>query len=427
MLQIQSLKELRATKADAVRSLIEKATTEKRDLSDQEQAAFDTLKGEIKKAERDLANAEFVAELERRSTEATPVGGDQRYEDELRKFSLQKALLLGMPGHTVDCGRERELSAEIARRAGRQFEGVAVPWQVFEQRVLTTAGTGGPPATGVAGSLIATDYLGGQFIDVLRSQLIVRRAGARVLTNLIGNVSIPKLKSSAVTGWVAENAGLTPSDQEYDSVQLTPKHVGAIVEFSRNLLLQTASPDIETLIRNDFAQLISRSVDKGAIIGGGSNEPVGVVANSSVDDSVSFATPAWDKVLDLVGMVQDADAEGASAAFVTSGAAVRKLRSTVRVSSTDSRMIMEDRNTLAGYPCMTTSQIPVGASPATTTIVFGTWSDLLLGIWSELDILTNPYSETPFSKGNVVVRAMATVDVNLRHTESFAYSDDFAA
>ena len=83
-------------------------------------------------------------------------------------------------------------------------------------------------------------------------------------------------------------------------------------------------------------------------------------------------------------------------------------------------MVMEAPRTLAGYPVSMTSLVPA------STIIFGNWADLLLGFWSELDILVNPYESTAYSKGNVQVRAMATCDVALRHAESFAYASDVA-
>ena len=263
-MNVQSIKEARAAKTDAVRALVAKATTEKRDLSGEEQAAFDTIKQEIEKLEGDLKRAEFIAELERR-TEGTPVGtGDNRFDAELGKFSLQRAILSQIPGHTVDCARERELSAELSKRAGRPFQGIAVPMSVFrepiERRSPADPITTGLPAAGPGSNLIATDFRGDLFIDRLWSSVVVRRLGARVLTNLIGNVDIPKLKQSASVGWVAENSPLTPSDQQYAKVQLSPKHAGGVIELSRNMLLQTASPDIETLVRNDFASLMARGI-----------------------------------------------------------------------------------------------------------------------------------------------------------------------
>ena len=56
--------------------------------------------------------------------------------------------------------------------------------------------------------------------------------------------------------------------------------------------------------------------------------------------------------------------------------------------------------------------------------IFGDWSQVLLGVWSELDLLVNPYSETAYSKGNVLIRAMATCDIAIRHAQAFQYADD---
>ena len=67
------------------------------------------------------------------------------------------------------------------------------------------------------------------------------------------------------------------------------------------------------------------------------------------------------------------------------------------------------------------------ASGICSALVYGNWSELLIGLWSELDVLVNPYSETAYSKGNVQVRAMMTVDIAVRHPASFAAILDLLA
>jgi len=339
MTNLLSLKEARTAKADAIRAIVAQASAAGRDLTEQEQSAFDAGKSEVEKLEKEIRNAEFLADLERRMDgQKIMVGsGDSRLDVELRSFSLRKAILSQVPGHTEDCQRERELSSEIARRSGRQSQGVCIPYSVFEKRVMTSdVSTGG----GAAASLVATDLLAGQSIDILRAALITSQLGATVLPNLVGNVDVPRLETSATVGWVAENSALTPSDQEYDSVQLRPKHAGGIVEFSRNLLLQS-SPAIEQLIRNDLAQVLARAIDSAALVGGGSNEPVGIVATPAVDNSVSFAPPSWEAVLQLIEVVEAGNAVGS--AFATNASVIRTLRSTPRIASTDSQMVMEAR------------------------------------------------------------------------------------
>ncbi len=309
-----------------------------------------------------------------------------------------RAIICQIPNLNVDAGRERELSAELARRSGRRFEGMAIPLAIFrrpvrhEERVLTTAAPGGGPGS----NIIATDHMGAQFIDILRARMVVRQLGATVLNDLRGNVDIPRLKASGTAGWVAENAAISAADHQFEKAQLTPKHVGALAEFSRNMLLQS-SPDIEALVRSDFADILAQAVDQAAINGGGSNEPDGILQTSGVDTSVSMSSgPTWATVLQLIETVETANSMGS--AFATNPSAVRKMRSTAKVSSTDSVMIMEAPAMLAGFPLASTTNVPStltdGASPETldrSALIFGNWADLLIGYWSVFDLLVNPY------------------------------------
>ena len=45
---------------------------------------------------------------------------------------------------------------------------------------------------------------------------------------------------------------------------------------------------------------------------------------------------------------------------------------------------------------------------------------LLVGYWSGLDLLVNPYETTAYQKGRVLVRVMRDVDVAVRHPESLS-------
>ena len=418
---LRELREKRASIVGEMRAINEKPEGENGDLSEPQSKRFEILKGELALVEKSEERQRLVDEADRRADGHQIAGdADADFDRECRSFSLTRAIA-GAAGLDVDDGREREVGAELKRRAKGAFKGLAVPMAVFEKRVITT----GAPVAGPGANIIATDFRGDQFIDILRAQMVTQKLGATVLSGLVGNVDIPRLKASAATGWVAENAAITPSDQQYDKVSMTPKHVGCITEFSRNMLLQS-TPDIEQLIRSDFAQILAQALDAAALVGGGSNEPDGILATGGVDTSTSFATPSWDAVLDLMNIVDEANAMGTG--FAMRPLAATTLRKTPKVDSTDSVMVMESPDNLAGYPVARTTQIPItSGTPDTTAVIFGQWSDLLIGYWSALDVLVNPYESTAYSKGNVSVRGMLTADVQLRHVESFAAADDFPA
>jgi HK97 family phage major capsid protein len=421
---IAALKETRATKTDALRAIVAKATTEARDLSEQEQAAFDAGKAEVEKLERDIRNGEFLAEAERRA-HGEPVGnggGDKAFETECREFSLRKAILSQMPGFDIDVGREREVSRELERRGGMPAQGMYCPVAVFEKRVVTT----GLPAGGPGSNVIGVDWRGDQFIDRLRAAMAVRRLGARVLDGLVGNVDIPRLKASATSAWLAENTAITPSDPQFDKVSLTPKHCGVMTEVSRNMLLQS-SPAIEEILRDDFAALLAEALDRAAIQGGGANEPIGILSTSGVGNVAGAGgtglAPTWANIVALIGTVGAANGLQGSLAFLTNSKVLAKLANTLKsTTDTSSNFIVGDpgATTLAGYPLAISNDVPsnltIGTGTNLSALIFGDFSQLLIGYWSAFDLLVNPYEGTAYSKGNVLIRGMLTADIKLRHS-----------
>lgn len=350
------------------------------------------------------------------------LAGDGTFERECRSFSLLKAIASQVPGIRVDAGRELEVSAELQRRSGRAHEGIAVPSTVFETRVLTTAA----PAGGPGSNIIATDHRADQYIDIFRARLVTRRLGATVLSGLAGNVAIPRRKASNTAYWVAENVAVTASDPQFDQVTLAPKHVGCLVEFSRNLLLQS-SPDVEQLVRQDFAAVLAEGIDRVAVKGGGTSEPTGILGTSGIG-SFSLATVSWENVLEAISDVEVANADGPFA-WLTHPLVVKTLRSTVKVTGdTTGNFIMPEPDSLAGYPCTASTLVPtnLGVGSDKKALVFGNWSQLLLGYWSEFDVLVNPYETTAYSKGNVQVRGMATCDVDVRQPAACSAAQDIA-
>jgi hypothetical protein len=176
MQTLPSLKEARAAKADAIRVIIAKATSENRDLTDVEQGAFDAGKVEIETLERSIERAEYLADIERRMEGQPVVNSDRKFTSACRKFSLIKAIA-HQSGMNVDADREIEISQELQRRSGVSAQGMLAPTNVFEKRIVTTA----LPAGGPGSNVIATDFMGAQYIDILRDAMATQRLGARVL------------------------------------------------------------------------------------------------------------------------------------------------------------------------------------------------------------------------------------------------------
>lgn len=429
-MNLRDMIERRAAIAAELRAMNDKPA-DNGDLSAEQRSRWDALKGELDTLEQRIGRQATLDDAERRM-QGQPLNGtgDANLDREMRAFSLVRAIASQVPNLNVDAGRERELSQEVARRSGRAFQGMAVPMSVFhqpvEQRVVTTTA----PSAGPGSNLIATDYRPGEYIDLLRNALVVRQLGARVLSGLVGNVAIPRLKQDATAAWVNENQAIPTSDMAFGQVGLTPKHVGARTEFSRNMLLQS-SPDIETLVRADFAAVLAAEVDRAAIAGSGvAPEPLGILNTPGIG-SVTLAANGgpitFDAVADLQGAVDDANVTGASMAFLTN-TKVRRQAAKIK----DSNGVPLGLATIfQGGNLAVTNNVPGNLTKGTGTdlsaLIYGNWSDLLLGYWSEFDLLVNPFAEEAYAKGNVQVRGMVTMDVAVRYPQSFAAIKDIKA
>lgn len=404
---LAAIKEQKAQAIHSMRSLVEKAQGEKRSMNTTESTEFDSLKAKVTDLESQEARASFLAESERRMMGA-PIGDHQTRSLE-KSVSLLNILQAGMNG-TPLTGAEAEYQKETELRTGRKAQGMFVPASLFEKRANTTTS---------APELVANNQRPDLYIEPFRNALLARRLGVRVLSGLVGNVTVPKYTSGNTVGWVAEGGAVPEGNMDFENVSLTPKHVGGFTEMSRQLI-QQSSPDIEQLVRDDLAFIIAKSIDTALIKGGGTNEPKGVLATTGIQ-TANLATLSFANVLAMVAKLELVNAD--AAAWLTSPGVSTKLRGTLKSAGIAGYLAEGGR--LADIPLYTTNQVPnLTGTPDKGIAILGDWSQVMLGIWSELDILVNPYAETPYKRGGVLVRAMATCDIAVRHPEAFVVASD---
>ena len=81
-----------------------------------------------------------------------------------------------------------------------------------------------------------------------------------------------------------------------------------------------------------------------------------------------------------------------------------------------------------GYTVARTNQarsnLTKGTSSVASEVYFGNWSELLVGEWGVLEIVPNPYDSTAYKQGGILLRAMQTLDIGVRHAASFSVMSD---
>lgn len=352
-------------------------------------------------------------------------------EKEVKQFSFLRAInALANPTNAAlqaAAGFEHEVSQEAAKRAGRASRGIMIPVDVLREKRDLTVGTAAD-----GGYLKATNLLSGSFIEMLRNRMMVRNLGATVLMDLVGDIAIPRQTGGATAYWVPESGAPTETKQAFDQVPLAPKSVGAFTDISRKLLLQS-SIDIEQFVRNDLATILALEIDRAAIHGSGaSNQPTGIVATSgigSVAGGTNGAAPTFANVVALETAVSVANADIGTLAYLTNAKVRGKLKTTEKApSATVGNFVWGNGNEpgygeLNGYRAAVSNQVSAALTKGTSAgvcsaIIYGNWADLLIGMWSGLDLTVDPY--TGATSGTVRVVALQDVDVAVRHAESFS-------
>ena len=345
-------------------------------------------------------------------------------EKEQRSYSLLKAV--SEAAHGKLSGLEKEVSDEIAARTGKEARGFYMPTNL-SFRTDQIVGT-----NNIGGFLKPTDHLGDEFIEALKARLVVGQAGARVLQGLKGDVAIPKMSAeTSNVSFVAENSAPSEGNATFAQVTMSPKTLAAQLDVSRKLMLQS-DPSIEAVLRNDVINSFARKIDEVALEGGGSNEPSGIIA-SSTGNVVAIGTNggaiSYAKCVDMVEAVEvdNAILNDASVKFVGNPKVTANLRTVSKqASGVEGNFILGDDNRILGYDYLSSTLVPSdltkGTGTALSALIFGDFSQLLLGFYSGVDVIVDPY--TGSNAGTTRLAFFQDFDVALRHDDSFSVIKD---
>jgi HK97 family phage major capsid protein len=337
---------------------------------------------------------------------------------EVKNFSLMRAIR-AMANPTdrkaADAARgEFEASAEAAKRAGVDAQGLYIPTDVLRswgQRDLNTSDDS---------AMVAEDYRAGDFIDVLRNASSVMQAGATMLTGLVGDVKIPRKSTASSAAFISTEGGAAAeSEPTFGQVTMSPKTLGAFTDITRLMMMQS-SLDIEALVRNDLSTALALAIDNGALQGSGtSGNPTGIKNTSGINAPTAFAAanPTFAEVVAMETAVAEDNALMGNLAYILPASMYGALKTTVKDSGSG-QFVVEPGNTINGYRAIVSNQVTAG------DLYFGNFSDLLVGMYGGLDITVDPYTNS--TSGTVRIVALQTIDVAVRHAVSFAFNNDGA-
>ena len=369
-----------------------------------------------------------------------PLGLSNR---EKESYSIARALhnrLQLMEGKAPAQGLELEVHRAIEAKLGRPTEGIYVPARDLNWGLNTRGyyGQRDTMQTGqdtLGGNLVDTELRSSEFIDALRNRAMISRLGARMLSGLQGNLDIPRQSGVTTTYWVAEGGTITESNLTIDLISMRPRDLTCLTSVTRRMLMQ-GSLDVEALIRFDMLQQMALGIDLAAISGTGiSNQPLGILnypGVNSVAIGANGGAPAWSHLVQLETEIAVDNADDGTCYYLTNARTRGKLKTTAKVTGQDV-FLWTDSPTekgmgmVNGYGAAVSNQVPSngtkGSGSSLSSIIFGDFSQLLIGEWGVLEIMPNPYGQG-YPSGSVQIRTMVTVDVVPRRPQYFAVITD---
>jgi HK97 family phage major capsid protein len=342
-----------------------------------------------------------------------------------RPYSLTRALNAHLTHDWSEAGFEREVAQEMTRQMGRSPNGIYVPEVALAQRDLLT--------TSNAASLIGTQQAGDAFIDSLRPETQVMALGATVLSGLRQNVSVPRMPAGTSAQWIDEDSEASESTPNFDAVTLSMRQLSAHTRMSRKQLKQSV-PGLDVILQNDLRRQIAIAVDRAAISGAGTaTEPRGILNTpgiGQVEIGPDGGVPHFPFVTRLMAEVQAANIAGNVYGYLTNYKVKGSLLSLSTMDGAAQSILSMAQNgpVIAGYKAAFSGLVPAngtkGSGTNLSTMIFGNWSDLLIGQWGGIDIIIDEMTEA--TKGNVRLVAHSEWDITLRHAEAFAAIRDIA-
>lgn len=407
-----SLKEERSAKVSELEALVQGAKAADRDFTQDEELRQATLNDDIADLDGKIANAEKTEAILARNAAmtASETAEDRDIAKVQRSYSFGKAIqeaastkgLTGLEAEMHQEARNQALNAGVATTGNLQIP-------IFEQR---------SNVVGAATSVAGTEQL--NTLAALVPKPLIETLGAQRITGVSGDIKFPKLKAAATLE--TDEASTATLSKGFDTaVTMSPERVGARLDVSNQTLAQL-NGSLEAVLAGQIANEIGSAVDRMFF-----SEVVGDIADDAPDGTASHL-PTYAELTALEGTVGDAHALGANCAYVTTPGMRALLAGQGKFGSGSGQAFVENGE-LYGYKFAATNIAELkNATAGRVALVFGNFDMAAVCYWNGLDLLIDPYTESP--KG--ITRMVAQVYAQAKPMYASAFTkvlldDDFIA
>ncbi|MDR2835716.1 MAG: phage major capsid protein [Bacteroidales bacterium] len=398
-LEIKDKKNVNKTR---MRALLDVAKKETRELTETEQKEFDDLK-----KENETLTAKLI-ELQKKLMEYE----DQ--EDELIEETEPETKKRSKKNQKVEFRLLSMINKIANNRSLTDTEKSVIEAGISEMKMAGLNYSGQiviPTSTRAITVNESKDTVGIQIESILqplRAKNVLFNAGAKYLSGLQSDVQVPVMGASSVN-WAGEIAEGTDAGTSFTNVKLSPKRLTAYLDVSKQFLAQS-SEDAEASIRQDIVNAISTKLES-TILGnddGTDTQPAGIF---SVGEIQTKNISTYNDVAVMNALIDDTNVLN-ERSYVLSNKAKAYLRS--KEKGTVGGGFILQNNEIDGEKVFATSNVN---STTNGSFVYGDFSNLIIGEWSGIDLVVDPYTQA--KNGSVRLVINAYFDAKIARTEAF--------
>ena len=395
--QLQSLKRTEGV------DLVNKAETEKRELSADETTILRNIQTEVEAFENQIKDAELREKFAKKSVEGKKSNDGMNAEErEMSNFSMTK-FFNSINRNEPITGLEREILDEgvtEARSLGASSNGHYINLKALNaiQKRAMSAGS-----SSAGGNFIQTDKMG--FFDVLRANRVLDKVGAEWEMGMVPNVDYTGFS----TGWTfadaAENATAADADAVTVNRSVSPKRIAGKILLSNQLMIQDPTMDAKLLqsLQNALYPYVEGKVLTGT---GTSNAMTGITANATAA-TLALGTNGGAPSLTYIQNMRKTLLNGnvdASKIFWLINPNTEALLMATPVDTGSGAMLIPYGSYFNGatgfinnIPYLVTSNLPNNLTKGTSStncsaVIAGDFSNLKVCQWGGLDIVIDPYT-----------------------------------
>ena len=362
------------------KAIVELCKTEVREMTEDEEKEFNSLKEQIDNKKTELKELEDkLSEYERMCPEEEEVKECEKEEKNQRNKSMKKSIV-----------------KELRNAIDNNIKTITVN---AETRAMQVTGGGG-----VHDSVVETEIDG--ILEPLYANSVLSQLGARWYTGLPkGDVQVPIMGKGNV-GWEGEIAAAQATGNTFTTKKLSPKRLTAYVDISKQLLVQDTI-GVEAAIRRDIVNALNDKL-QATILGGEDKtdvKPAGIFYNVSETTINNYKD-----LCKFEAGLDDANINGEKK-YLMGNTAKATFRSMVK-GNNNTGMVLE-ANQMDGTPMINTSSV------ATNKFAYGDFNYLAIGSWGDLDITIDQYTQAVNGCIRLVINAF--FDAVILRPEAFKF------